>query len=250
MSASQHNEAVRVELRRTDSLSATELDQIWAITDRYVDTDRAIYEQKLFAVSEVGLWRVRGGGLIGLVALDTYSVEWNGRQRSIIFTSSVVLDERYRHTNLILRTGLFATLRARLRHPLRPTYWLFDTFSYKSYALLAHNFTEFWPRRDRPMPASVAAFMDVLARQRYGAAWDSSRGVVARSGHKRLRPTTAPIDNRVLADPDVQFFDRANPGHREGDMLVCIAPISVRNVVGAAVRGLRHRRPAPTLEAR
>ena len=30
-----------------------------------------------------------------------------------------------------------------------------DTFSYKSYLLLARNLAEYWPRRDRPTPAAI-----------------------------------------------------------------------------------------------
>jgi hypothetical protein len=54
---------------------------------------------------------------------------------------------------------------------------------------------------------------------------------------QRLRPKTAPIDARTLADPDVAFFQAANPGHADGDMLVCLAPLTTRNVLHAAWHG-------------
>jgi hypothetical protein len=71
--------------------------------------------------------------LAGLVSLDVYRVPWRGRQTLIFFTSSVVIDEAHRGRNLVLRTGLRALLRAKLRRPWAPAYWFFDTFSYKSY---------------------------------------------------------------------------------------------------------------------
>jgi hypothetical protein len=47
------------------------------------------------------------------------------------------------------------------------------------------------------------------------------------------------------AGPDVEFFARANPGHAEGDMLVCLCPLTLRNwlSVGRKMleRARRHR---------
>jgi hypothetical protein len=231
--------AIDIDIRPSGSLTSTELEEIWALTARYVDTPRQHYESKLLALPEVGLWRVRGGELAGLVSLQVRPVVWQGRTRIIIFTSSVVADERFRGRNLVLRTGLRLLVREKLRRPFAEAYWFFDTFSYKSYLILARNLGEFWPRRDRATPPRTRAFIDSLANERYGADWNQNRGVVHRSGYKHLRPETAPIDASLRSDPDVRFFEAANPGHREGDMLVCLAPLTVRNLLGAIKRAWR-----------
>jgi hypothetical protein len=225
-----------ISIRPSASLTSGELEEIWTLTSRYVDTPRSHYEGKLLALPEVGLWRVRGGGLAGLVSLDVYPMVWRGRARIIIFTSSVVADERFRGRSLVLKTGLRLLLREKLRRPLAQAYWFFDTFSYKSYLIPARNLREFWPRRDQPASPDTAAFIDELARQRYGADWNRETGVVRRSGYKQLLPDTAPIDEQARSDPDVRFFETSNPGHREGDMLVCLAPLTVRNLFGAIKR--------------
>jgi hypothetical protein len=232
--------AIDIAIRPSRSLRSAELDEIWTLTERYIEVDRAHYESRLLALPEVGLWRVRGGELAGLVSLDVYTTRWQGRASTIIFTSSVVADERFRGRNLVLKTGLRLLLREKLRRPLVPAYWFFDTFSYKSYLILARNLREYWPRRDTPTPPATAAFIDELATQRYGADWDRDRGVVRRSGYKRLHSTTAPIDGRLQSDPDVRFFETLNPGHREGDMLVCLAPLTARNLAGAVARMRPH----------
>ncbi len=236
------DEPIDIILRRSDSLTSHELDEIWAVTDRYVETDRALYEKKLRELPEVGLWRTRTGSLVGLVSLDVYRVDWNGRRSVVFFTSSVVIDERFRGRNLVLRTGLRAYLREKSRRPWEPAYWFFDTFSYKSYLLLPRNLDVFWPRRDVPTPLGVSRLIDQLARQRYGDAWSPATGIVRRSGQKRLRSTTAPIDRSLRSDPDVAFFEAANPGHRDGDMLVCLVPLSVRQLAAAAMRAIVKRR--------
>jgi hypothetical protein len=166
---------------------------------------------------------------------------WEGRTSTIIFTANVVVDECFRGRNLVLKTGLRVLLREKLRRPGAPAYWLFDTFSYKSYLILPRNLREFWPRRDQVTPRGVARFVDHLARPRYGDDWSPETGVVHRSGQKRLLPATAPIDSSASLDSDVVFFDSANPGHRDGDKLVCLVPLSVRNLAGAIRRALLRR---------
>lgn len=233
------SQAVDISIRPSSSLTSGELEEIWALTERYVDTPRQHYESKLLALPEVGLWRARGGELAGLVSLQVRPVVWEGRTRVIIFTSSVVADERFRGRNLVLKTGLRVFARERLRRPFAPAYWFFDTFSYKSYLILARNLGEYWPRRDRATPPDTLALIDKLATEQYGAGWDRVAGIVRRSGHKQLRPDTAPIDGKLRSDPDVRFFESANPGHSDGDMLVCLAPLTVRNFMGAIKRARR-----------
>ena len=243
---------IDITLRKSATLTRHELDEIWAVTDRYVETDREVYEAKLRALPEVGLWRARSGALVGLVSLDVYRVAWEGRSRVIFFTSSVVIDERYRGRNLVLRTGLRAFFREKLRRPWESGFWLFDTFSYKSYLILSRNLGTFWPRRDHLAPPDVASFVDFLARRRYGDAWSASTGVVRRSGDKRLRGATAPITDARRRDADVRFFESANPGHDQGDMLVCLVPLSLSNLSGAVLRAFVRplaSRPAPQTDS-
>jgi hypothetical protein len=232
---------VHIELRSSDSLTSRELDEIWAVTDRYVETSRSDYEAKLRTLPEVGLWRIHDGTLIGLVSLEAYQVRWEGQTSIIIFTSNVVIDARYRGSNAISRTGMKMFLREKRRHPRLPAYWFFDTFSYKSYLILPRNLAVFWPRWDRETPAPVAGFMDFLARERYGDAWSPETGMVRRTGKKRLRPDTAPLDERQRANPNARFFDTVNPGHRDGDVLVCLVPLTLRNLVAIVTHAITRR---------
>ena len=78
-----------------------------------------------------------------------------------------------------------------------------------------------------------------LAERMYGDAWRPSQGIVARSGRKRLRAETAPLGADFSGAPDLEFFACTNPGHAEGDMLVCLCPLTAGNWLGVALRALR-----------
>jgi hypothetical protein len=180
-----------------------------------------------------------------MASIDIFPAEFRGREITVICTGHVLLRENWRGRNLLQRLGWKTFLAERLRHPLRPIYWFFDTFSYKSYLLLPRNFRDFWPRYDRPLPDAQAALMDQLATRMYGPAWRPSLGIAVRSGQKRMRETAAPLILARDSDPNLEFFARTNPGHAEGDMLVCLCPLSLRNwlrLARNALRRLRRRR--------
>ena len=84
--------------------------------------------------------------------------------------------------------------------------------------------------------------MNHLAIQMYGDAWQPALGIVRRTGHKRLRPETAPLQAEYDRDPDLAFYARANPGHAEGDMLVCLCPLTFGNLVALGMNARRRAR--------
>ena len=167
-------------------------DEIWTLTQEFYDVERDYAEAELRRRQSIAMFRMNGA-LLGMAAIDIQVTEFRGRRLAAISTAHVLIRENWRGRNLIQKLGMRMFLRARLRHPLRPIYWFFDTFSYKSYLLLPRNFRTYWPRHDQPTPEPRAALIDQLATQAYGPAWRPARGLAVRSGQKRLRETAAPL---------------------------------------------------------
>jgi hypothetical protein len=227
----------------THALTPIHWDEVWELTREFYDVERHHAEAELRRRQSIAMFRMNGA-LLGMVSLDIYPAQFRGRAIAVIFTTHVLLRENWRGRNLIQRLGIRSFLATRLRYPLRPIYWFFETFSYKSYLLLPRNFRRYWPRHDQPTPEPQAALIDQLATQMYGPAWRPARGVAVRSGQKRLRDTAAPLVLGPDTAPELEFFARANPGHAEGDMLVCLCPLTVQNmlsVVRKALLRLRRR---------
>jgi len=105
------------------------------------------------------------------------------------------------------------------------------------------------PRGGVPVAAEVAkhlgAGLDIIVVRKIGCPWQPELGIVRRTGHKRLRPETAPLRADYDRDPDLAFYARANPGHAEGDMLVCLCPLTFLNLVTLGMRARRRARRAP-----
>jgi len=80
--------------------------------------------------------------------------------------------------------------------------------------------------------------MEHYGARKYGEDWQG--GVVRRSPHKRLLPhvsTLAP--GQAQRNADIAFFTRMNPGHAEGDMLLCLCPLTLANWWGIVSHAFR-----------
>ena len=117
-----------------------------------------------------------------------------------------------------------------------PAYWFLIASGYKTYRFLPTFFETFYPTPTAPTPPDVQRLLDALAHSRYG---DRYRDGVVRLEHATpLRTGVADIDARRRADPFVAFFERANPGHTDGDELACLTLLSPGNVTPAGRRML------------
>jgi hypothetical protein len=237
--------AAYVKILPVDRLTPAMWDEVWQLTCRFYQTERAYVESRLKAHQRLALYRsAADDSLIGMAAIQVDPMEFQGKRLLVMFTSHGIVDESYRGQNLLQRTGVRTYLANWLRYPLHRKFWAFDTFSYKSYLLLPRNLREFWPRHDRATPSWEAAFMDYYGRFKYGQAWRG--GLVERSPHKRLLPQTALFGDKLLQNPNLAFFARSNPEHAEGDMLLCLVPLTAANWWGIVSRaaGRFRRRPA------
>jgi hypothetical protein len=236
---------ITTDVQATANLSQAQWDEIWTLTEEFYDVHREYAEAELRRRQNIAMFRMNDS-LLGMAAIDIFPVEFRGTTLIVIHTAHVLIREAWRGRNLLQKLGARTFLATRLRHPLRPIYWFYDTFSYKSYLLLPRNFREFWPRFDAPTPEPRAALIDQIATRLYGPAWRPAQGVVERSGQKRMRHSAAPLVLGPGADPQVAFFSRANPGHAEGDMLVCLCPLTLSNWLSLARKALQRLRRTRT----
>jgi hypothetical protein len=231
---------VTSEVFETSALKASVWNEIWTLTAAFFDTNRAYAESKLKEHQLIALFRTKNeGALIGMASMDVYPDLFQGRRVAIIYTVHVLLYEEYRGHNLIQKLGLRVFLKTRLRFPFRSIYWFFDTYSYKGYLLLPRNFRKFWPHPERVTPERERALMDHLASRTYGSAWLPERGIVLRSDQKRMKADVARLNHNIPLTAELRFFSKANPDHAEGDMLVCLCPLTTANWISVGIRAFQ-----------
>ena len=96
------------------------------------------------------------------------------------------------------------------------------------------------PERERELVRMVMV-------QERDPGWDPERGVVHRRGATRYRVGVVADEPEAMGDPDVRFYAERNPGQEQGDTLVALCPLSLRNLwsmVGKAMARRRRRAAA------
>jgi hypothetical protein len=240
-SATMSAPSVHVTIRRIAELGQED----WAeILDFGSDYFEGAFIASIQAKRDLVQLRGGDGRLLGIGALEIFDLTHAQRTVTVFHAGNAAFADGTRGQGYVHRIGFRYFLRAKTRHPWRPVYVAFTTFSWRSYLSLTRNFKRYWPRHHTALPAWEAGLYQQLGLRLLGEHYDPAAGV-ARNLDRRLRPDIAAIPDRLAADPDVLHFVTCNAGYASGDVLLCLAPLSLANWWSAARRmTLRRRRRA------
>ncbi len=175
--------------------------------------------------------------LVGFSTLRIAEHRLEGRTVDLAYSGDTVIHPEFWGTKTLQVAFARCLLRCKLRHPFRPCLWLLLSGGYKTYLIMVNHLPRSFPsRRHTPDPAH-RGFLESVAREWFGDHYDPGRGVVRfGADHYRVRAGVAPIDPETARCPDVAFFLERNPGHAEGDELVCLAEFRLRDFVSVFAR--------------
>ncbi len=176
----------------------------------------------------------RTGELVGFSTLRVVEERMGGRAVEIVFSGDTVIHPDYwGQKELQVRFTRFL-LQRKLRHPLRPLFWLLLSAGYKTYLLAVNHFPRTVPRHDWEPPAERRDFLNALTGRWFGEQFDADKGTVRfADAHYRVREGVSPIDREAAQHPHIAYFARKNPGHVEGEELVVLAELRARDVAWA-----------------
>lgn len=180
------------------------------------------------------------GRLVGFstLALETVRLR-DGRVVNVVYSGDTIVAPEAWGSPVLARGWIRLVRRAAAELPAAPCYWLLLSSGFRTYRFLPVFWRDFWPRAGAPLPAAERDLRDELAGRRYGAAYDPVAGVVRFGAPQRLRTSLAEVPAGRARDAQVAFFLAANPGHAEGDELVCLTELSDRNLTAAGRRVVR-----------
>lgn len=179
-----------------------------------------------------------GPDIQGFSTLMTVKIVRNGKSLYGIFSGDTVIEKEYWGQRALGRAFLKYLFLRKLRRPFSPLYWLLITKGYKTYLLMANNFSEHYPRYEKAAPAAIRAVIDDFYTMLFPEYYDRTAGLIRLPGETcRLRDGAVPLppaDN----NPRVAFFERANPGWREGVELACLARMTLLMPLKYALKSL------------
>jgi hypothetical protein len=219
------------EIADAAGLRAALVDRLYALQDLCYDgVDPARFRADLAEKQWVILLRDgEGGEVVGFSTQRTLEAVVQGRSVQVLFSGDTVIDPAYWGEQALVRAFCVLIGRLQAQDP-RPLYWFLISKGHRTYLYLPTFFHTFWPCCERPTPPFEAELIRVLGESRYPGEFDTRSGVIRPRGpHDRLK---AELDGSVRRGhhPHVAFFLQRNPGHRDGDELVCVADLGPQNL--------------------
>lgn len=180
----------------------------------------------------------REGRLVGFSTLQLYDTVADGERLNVIYSGDTIVAPDAWGSPALAR-GWIALVRAlQATRPSERWVWLLLSSGFRTYRFLPVFWREFSPRHDRESPEDDA-LRTRLANERFGTAFDARSGVVRFANPQRLRGALADVPEGRDDDPHVRFFLARNPGHAQGDELVCLTSLSDDNLTPAGARMVR-----------
>ena len=176
------------------------------------------------------------GEIVGWSSLMVLTLSLPGNEVKGIFSGDTVVLPEYRSS-----TGLGVELSRYFMNiyeqfPQNKVYYILISKGWRTYKIMPFFFKEYSPRYDKPNSACDQAVMDEFGKKKYPHHYNPATGVITFSP-QRLRPES--IDAiPVKVDAHTQFFLHCNPGHLDGNELVCVARVSPDNFTNGLKRML------------
>ncbi len=211
------------------ALTDADRERMFELMRSYYDSVRGEkFLSDLSNKNDVILLRDRAGIIYGFSTLGIVQLKMGGKTLRGVFSGDTVIDRAFWGGRALGKAFLRYLFFQKLRHPFGPLYWLLISKGYKTYLMMANNFSEHYPRYDRPTPPDAKALMDAFYSALFSSDYDPKAGVIRTGEMDRLKAGVAEISEELAgSNPRIAFFQRSNPHWREGIELACIARMTL-----------------------
>ena len=183
-----------------------------------------------------------GNIIRGLSTWMLFEHELGERRVNVIFSGDTIIEKSHWGSMVLPFAWGDLMLSVLSKQPEKPLYWMLISKGYKTYRFLPRFFLEFYPSCTKEVPTFEKSLLCSLGRRKFGDRFDPDTLIVKASpGDQCLREGVANISETQRKDKHIAFFEKANPGHIQGDELVCIVRCSPDNVNPPILKQLLER---------
>lgn len=223
-------------LVRQQDLTARNRDAMHGLLVQHFDgVFRSQFDQDLAEKNWVVLVE-RDKTLVGFSTIAAYETAIAGQTLSVICSGDTIVDPSAWGSAGFPRAWILSVYQLRALYRRGPLIWLLLTSGFRTYRLLPVFWREFYPQVGVATPDRWQQWIDHLAAERFGQAFDQKNGIIRFPRPQQLRTHLREVPESRLHDPHIRFFIERNPGHCAGDELVCIADLTTENLTPAGRR--------------
>lgn len=178
----------------------------------------------------------RGETLVGFSTMLSYTTAFESEPVNVVYSGDTIVAPEAWGTTALPRAWVAGVEALRAASPQGRCFWLLLTSGFRTYRFLPVFWREFFPRFDTATPPETHRLLLQLARDRFGAQFYSSAGIVRFHSPQKLRAGLGDISPGRVTDPHIAFFLSSNPGWAHGDELVCLTELKPENLTRAGRR--------------
>jgi hypothetical protein len=222
---------------RRDTLSSPQEERVYELLATFFNgVDRATFTADLDDKSHVILLEDDAGSIRGFSTLLVYPTSVPGVDATVVYSGDTIVDRAWWGSPSLAVSWLAAARSLTRARATRDVYWLLLTSGFRTYRFLPVFWRDFYPCYDDADGEARRPLADALAAERFGDRYDRARGIVRFGRPQVLVPELRDVPSGRSHDPHVAFFLERNPGHVDGDELVCVTDIGDHNLTAAGRR--------------
>lgn len=230
------DDLIQSEIVPRDQLTSASAEEMFHLLAAHFEgVSRAQFERDLAEKNRVILL-TRDKELVGFSTLLAYPTWFEGETLNVIYSGDTIVAPAAWGSTALPRAWVTAVEELRAGRPAARCFWLLLTSGFRTYRFLPVFWREFFPRFDCPMSPAARRLLNQLARERFGEQFDEADGLVRFRNPQRLRDGLEKVSAARATNRHVAFFLAQNPGHANGDELVCLTELCPENLTAAGRR--------------
>jgi hypothetical protein len=225
---------VKARYQPIHKVTVHDLRAMYAVFRRYYDN--ISLEQFIEDMSgKTGIFVLRDDNenrIVGFSTLTSKKLRMGRRSVTGVFSGDTILESEY-WGNRSLQVAFYVRMvLERFKRPFSPVFWLLISKGYKTYLLLANNFSRYYPDVEGRFDW-LEPYVDAYCRTLFPHAYCPDRKLLDfGEGSTHLKGEVTPITREMRErHPKIRFFEECNPSWQRGTELPCIGLVGYRDVV-------------------
>ena len=166
------------------------------------------------------------GNLICFSSMLIINARMDDQDVTLIYSGDTVADSATWGNSALSYYWMGAIDWLRRHYDMDRVFWFLLVSGYRTYRFLPVYSQFFYPRHDAPTPDNIQALMHAIATERFNDKYDPETGIVRLDAPAILKDEYRGIPENRMSDLHIAFFAERNPGHVQGDELLCFAELS------------------------
>ncbi|MDH5432833.1 MAG: hypothetical protein OEY19_02730 [Gammaproteobacteria bacterium] len=147
---------------------------------------------------------------------------------------------KYRGKLLIQKTVIKLLLKYKLSHPFSSLFFYTDALSYKPFLLMAYNLSDYYPNPYENNPYYIDELFDQIGEKYFSSRYDPETKTTFRP-YRLVKDETVDVTPNEMKNSFIKFYVSLNPGHKNGNGLLIMCPMTVKNVLYFMFRQISKR---------